>query len=90
MDLKTILGLAAACCTTIAFVPQAFKTLKTKDTASISAKMYIIFTLGTIMWTVYGFWTANLPVILANIVTSILAILILYYKLTKSKQSAAR
>ena len=81
MEWKTILGTFAATCTTIAFIPQAFKTIKTKDTASISVGMYSIFVFGTITWTIYGIVTKDFPIIIANIITSILAMIILFYKL---------
>jgi MtN3 and saliva related transmembrane protein len=81
MDWVKITGLIAAFCTTIAFLPQAIQIIKTKDTSSISAAMYSIFTLGTLMWLLYGIYTRNTPIILANGVTCILAIIILVYKL---------
>lgn len=73
-------GLLAAFCTTVSFVPQALKTIKTKDTSSISLAMYSIFTFGTLTWFLYGFFTDNLPVILANAVTFLLSATILFYK----------
>jgi MtN3 and saliva related transmembrane protein len=90
MDGKTLLGFAAAFCTTVAFVPQAIRTIKTKNTESISGKMYFIFTLGTLMWTAYGILTRNLPVILANIVTTILAFIILCYKLRATNKNSQK
>ncbi|MBS1754841.1 MAG: PQ-loop repeat-containing protein, partial [Bacteroidetes bacterium] len=36
MDIITVTGLAAAVCTTTSFVPQAIKTIRTKDTSGIS------------------------------------------------------
>jgi MtN3 and saliva related transmembrane protein len=81
MDWIKIGGLAAAFCTTIAFLPQAVQIIKTRDTSSISTAMYSIFTIGTLLWLVYGIYTSNTPVILANAVTSVLAIVILWYKL---------
>lgn len=86
MDWIKIAGLVAAFCTTVAFIPQAVKTIKTKDTSAISTAMYSTFTAGTILWLIYGIFTKNLPVTLANAVTSVLAIIILTYKL-KEKQS---
>jgi MtN3 and saliva related transmembrane protein len=80
-DYTTIVGLVAACCTTISFLPQAVKTIKTNDTSSISATMYGLFTFGSIVWAAYGFLTYNLPVIIANVITSLLALIIFYYKL---------
>jgi len=74
-------GIVAAFCTTISFVPQAIKTIKTKDTSSISLNMYLLFTFGTLMWLLYGIFSHNVPVTLANSVTLILSSVILYFKL---------
>lgn len=80
MDGVTVSGLVAAFCTTVSFVPQAVKTIKTKDTSSISLAMYVLFTFGTLMWLVYGLLSHNIPVILANAITLLLASTILYFK----------
>lgn len=85
MDWIKILGLVAALCTTIAFLPQAIKIIRTKDTTSISTAMYSLFTVGTLMWLVYGIFTRNIPVILANAVTFIIATIILFYKLRQKR-----
>ncbi len=79
------LGLLAACLTTISFLPQVLLVIKTKDTKSISLKMYILFVSGTILWFVYGLFIKNLPVTLANFITGTLAITILYYKIKEDK-----
>lgn len=81
MDLITLLGLAAACGTTISFIPQAIQTIKTRDTKAISLTMYSIFTLGTFLWFMYGILSNNLPVALANSITLIFASIILIYKI---------
>jgi MtN3 and saliva related transmembrane protein len=81
MQVVTLIGLAAAFCTTISFLPQAIKTIRTKDTASISLSMYALFTLGTLLWFIFGLMSDNLPVYLANGVTLVFAMIILGYKL---------
>ena len=80
MDWIGVLGIVAACCTTFSFLPQALKTIKNKDTSAISTAMYSLFTVGTLLWLVYGIYSDNLPVILANAVTFALASVILFYK----------
>jgi MtN3 and saliva related transmembrane protein len=87
MDWIEISGLVAAFCTTVSFLPQAIKTIKTKETGGISLRMYATFTFGTLLWLTYGIFTKNLPVILANGITSVLAAIILFYKL-KSRSVA--
>jgi len=49
--------------------------------------MYILFTIGTLLWLAYGFITHNLPVWLANAVTTVLAAIILYYKISETKKN---
>lgn len=80
MQWTTGIGLLAAFSTTISFLPQAIKIIKTKDTSSISASMYSIFTFGTLMWLVFGLLSKNMPVIFANGITLIFSSTILYYK----------
>ncbi|MFC4232620.1 SemiSWEET transporter [Parasediminibacterium paludis] len=78
--MTTIIGLVAAFCTTISFLPQAIKTIQTKDTSGISLSMYSLFTFGTILWFTYGIMSNSVPVYLANGITLILALIILIYK----------
>ena len=48
-----VIGYLAAFCTTISFLPQAYLTLKTRDTESLSLGMYSTFTLGVLLWLLY-------------------------------------
>lgn len=64
-----IIGFTAATLTTIAFVPQAIKTFRTRDTRSISLGMYTVFTIGIAFWFAYGVLLGSWPMILSNIVT---------------------
>jgi MtN3 and saliva related transmembrane protein len=80
-SLIEIIGYLAACGTTISFLPQAIKTIRTKDTSSISLAMYSLFTAGTILWLTYGIMIGSLPVTIANAVTMIFASIILVYKI---------
>lgn len=81
MNIPRIIGLAAATLTTIAFVPQVWRSLKTRDTRGISLGMYTVFTLGIALWLVYGLLINDLPVTLANAVTLVLALAVLILKL---------
>ena len=74
-------GYLAAVMTTLAFVPQAVKTIRSKDTRSISLGMYVVFTIGIAFWLVYGIALDSMPMILSNIVTFVLSATILTMKL---------
>ncbi len=80
MTLINITGTIAAILTTVSFVPQALKTLKTKQTHDISLFMYVLFIAGVLMWLIYGLLIKSLPIILANAVTMCLIIPILIMK----------
>ena len=81
LELKTVLGFIAAACTTIAFLPQMIKTLKSRQTRDISLWMYIILTLGLLLWLIYGIMLEELPIILANAVTLVLTVSVLILKI---------
>jgi len=87
-SLPDLIGSVAAICTTIAFVPQAIKTIQTKHTSDLSFGMYLLLNLGILLWLCYGLLIKALPVVLANGVTFVftmsILILILKYK-SKSK-----
>ena len=68
-----IIGLLAAICTTIAFLPQVLRTWKTRSVADISLSMYLVLCTGLVLWLVYGLYIGSLPVVLANAVTLVLA-----------------
>lgn len=80
MNAIEILGLTAAFCTTSSFLPQAIKVIKTGDTQSLSLLMYIVFTLGVGLWLCYGILKNDFAIVIANIVTIVLAVMILSIK----------
>jgi MtN3 and saliva related transmembrane protein len=74
-------GFVAAALTTFAFIPQAIRTIRTKDTGAISLGMYVMFTVGVVFWLIYGIVLMSWPMILSNIVTLALSITILMLKI---------
>ena len=76
-----IIGLLAAILTTSAFLPQVIRVVKTHSTKDISLAMFIIFCIGILLWLIYGIMIKDVPVIIANAATFILAGVILFYKL---------
>ncbi len=80
MNTTTIIGYLAAFGTTISFLPQAVKTIKTKNTSGISLPMYALFTVGTLFWLLYGINIGSYQVTIANAITFAFALIILVYK----------
>lgn len=81
MSAIDVLGFTAAFCTTISFVPQAIKVLKTRDTSALSLMMYSIFTVGVALWLAYGIYKRDAAMIVANSITICLALCILFTKI---------
>jgi MtN3 and saliva related transmembrane protein len=81
MNWITLLGISAGILTTISFLPQVIKAWKTKQTKDISMGMYAIFVSGVALWLLYGIAINDLPVILANSVTLLLAGSVLIMKI---------
>ncbi len=80
-DATTVLGLAAAALTTAAFLPQVIKAWRTRRTRDISLGMFLVLCLGIILWLVYGVLRGDLPLVIGNAVTLVLAGTILALKL---------
>jgi MtN3 and saliva related transmembrane protein len=81
MDSITIIGLIAGTLTTISFLPQVVRIWKTHSTRDISLVMYLIFGTGVATWLVYGIIIKQWPVIIANAVTLVLALVIIAFKI---------
>lgn len=75
------IGYMAATCTTISFVPQAIKALREGDTHSLSLGMYVIFTLGVVLWALYGYSKGDWAIVAANLITGTLSAAILTAKI---------
>lgn len=82
IDFNEIIGLIAACLTTAAFVPQVYKTWQSKSTEGLSLTMYLFFLIGILLWLYYGIQLNSLPMIIANSVTAVLTLVLIYFKLT--------
>lgn len=81
IDTITIIGLIAAAFTTISLFPQVLKVWKTKSTRDISTGMFSLFCGGVFLWFVYGVFINDLPIIIANSLVFIQALIILIFKI---------
>lgn len=80
MDYLTILGVVAGILTTSSFIPQIIKILKTRSAKDVSLLMFVIISLGISLWLVYGILKEDLPIIIANSVTLVFNIAVLFLK----------
>ncbi|MFI1745043.1 SemiSWEET family sugar transporter [Thalassobellus sediminis] len=81
-----IIGFIAAILTTAAFLPQVYKTWKTKDVSGLSLPMLIIFFIGIVGWLIYGILKESPSMIFANSITIVSSFLLLYFKIKYHKR----
>ncbi|NDY82280.1 hypothetical protein G3I67_03445 [Orrella sp. NBD-18] len=83
--LVEVVGYVGATLTTVAFFPQTFKVIRTRDTQSISLAMYVLFTLGVCFWLAYGLLIRSFPVVIANVITVVLSGIIMLMKIRERR-----
>ena len=81
MSTTELFGYLAAALTTISFVPQVIQVWRSKHTKDISLGRYSIFTVGILVWLIYGLLLGSWPIIIANSITIVLAGSVLAMKL---------
>ena len=79
-----LFGFSAALLTTVAFLPQLYKTWKTKSADDVSLIMLILFITGLICWIIYGLKINSMPILVANVITFIFNFSILILKINYS------
>ncbi len=80
MNNITILGFIASALTIFAFVPQVIQTFRTKNTTGISLPTFSLLALVSILWSVYGFLTGDMPLLMTNVPIFGMQTYILYMK----------
>jgi MtN3 and saliva related transmembrane protein len=81
VPISTIIGLAAATCTTASFLPQVIKAWRSRSTRDVSAGMFALLVTGNSLWLLYGALVNDLPLVVANFMTLGLVATILALKL---------
>lgn len=75
-----ILGIMAGILCTFSFIPQVVKIFRTKNARDISLLTFSVFSLGVILWLIYGIAIKEWPIIIANAVSLILILAIVVMK----------
>lgn len=79
METVEIIGAIAAILSTISFIPQATKTIKTKDTSGLSIGMYTLFASSLVFWLLYGFAIDSISIYVSNAIVLFFVSIILFY-----------
>ena len=76
-----LIGYVAATLSVSAFVPQAWRIIKTRRTRDLSKVMWILQVTGFACWIAYGVWLGELPLIIPNVICFLLSCFILTMRL---------
>ena len=85
MNYIEIIGFVAAVLTTAAFLPQVYKTWRTKDTSGLSLPMLLLFSTGVFIWVVYGVLKNSPALVFANSITFLSFLLLIFFKVKYPK-----
>ena len=76
------IGGLAGILTTASFLPQVYKTWKSKSADSLSLPMLLLMTTCVLLWGIYGIMLNSISMIIANAVTLVSTFFLVYFKLT--------
>ena len=82
-----IVGLVAAVFTTVSFIPQVLKISKKRSAKGVSVSMYVIMFIGICFWLFYGILINSIAVIVANLISGILQLVIIFFSLIHRKNN---
>jgi MtN3 and saliva related transmembrane protein len=74
------IGAAGAVLTTICWLPQAARVVRTRDTRSISLSTNLLFAIGVLLWLIYGIALGNWPLIVGEAISMMFTLVIITMK----------
>lgn len=69
------IGYAAGLLLVITMIPQIIKSYKLKMVEEVSLSTVLIFALGSLLWTIYGYLISNIPVFLFDLIAFVITLL---------------
>lgn len=85
-----VLGYTAAIFATGSFIPQVWKTWRTRSAEDISFLMLFLHITGMVLWGTYGFLLGAAPIVVANAVAILLDVVLIVLKLRPRADNAIR
>lgn len=88
METHDLVGILAGTLTTVSFVPQVIKIWRSRSASDISFGMFTLFSLGVLLWLLYGAAIHSLPIVFSNGITLTLSLSIIAMKLRFDRSPA--
>ncbi len=79
--LPSVIGVAAATCSMVSFLPQIIKILREHDASAVSFRMYVVTVTGFAFWIAYGLLIGSWPVAVSNTISLAMAGAVLALKI---------
>lgn len=86
MNWINIIGVLAGTCTTLAVIPQIYKSWKTREAKNVSLKMYLVLLTGLFLWFVYGVGINDYPIMFFNGIAFLLNLSMLFLIIKNGKR----
>lgn len=80
-EIASLIGFCAGICTTISFLPQIIRVVRTRKTRDLSLWAYILLACGLFLWVIYGVLVNAIAIILPNIVVGVMCLFIIWMKI---------
>jgi MtN3 and saliva related transmembrane protein len=80
-----LIGVIAAIFTSSGYIPQLYKTIKTKNVEGVSLFMFLVLFIGIIFWLIYGFLIDSFAIKLANIFSGLIVLSIIFLRIIYHK-----
>jgi MtN3 and saliva related transmembrane protein len=84
------MGTIAAVCTTVGFIPQIIRGIKTRELRDVSPVMLTLLLVGCSLWMIYGVHLKDTIIILANGFTDSFVMAILVLRIIFKRNSAKK
>lgn len=88
MDAATIVGYLASICMICGYLPQAVRTIRTRDTDGIAMPTFLALGAGSVLFVAQGILIDNMPIVLANSITTVCSVIITVIKLRNDYRKA--
>lgn len=81
-----IVGYAAAICMIFGYLPQAIRTIRTRDTDGIALPTFLMLGLGSVLFVVQGALLGNIPLVITNSITTICSVIVFGIKVHNDRK----
>ncbi|MCI8997777.1 MAG: glutathione synthetase [Muribaculaceae bacterium] len=81
-----IVGYAAALCMVCGYLPQAFHTIRTRDTDGIAVPTFLLLGLGSVFFVIQGLLLSNWPLVITNSITTVSSAIVFGIKINNDRK----